>query len=425
MKTVLHITAHMGGGVGRILSSISKNGMEFNHRFILLEEPEKKNFLNDCINNSVKVFINPSKEILEYELENCDIVQLEWWNHPVMSKLLYDFPQIKTRLIIWSHISGCSYPNIPVDFIKIPSKFLFTSEYSYENPTWSLIEQNWVKDNVSVVNSAGSLESFKDKELKAHVGFNIGYIGTLSYSKLNPKIYDFYNSIDIQDFKAVMIGDINKDIVENTNNLNKELKQKIIFKDYVTDVSKELEYFDIFSYILNEEHFGTTENILLEAMAIGLPVIALNQCAEKHIIKNNKTGILVNNINEYVEAVRFLHDHPRERNRLGQEARKFVFENYDIENTVKKLDMVYLEIMKHDKKVYKFKDIMGKFPHDWFLNFTGRYKDIFDEDNFSEYIPYIFLEKNKSSIEHFYRYFREDNILKKWYEDISHHNKLD
>lgn len=407
MATILHITAHMGGGVGRIISGICEFSENHTHKLILLEEPEKLFFLELCNRKGIKIIINPNVDELKKEIEESDIVQLEWWNHPLMSKLLRSFPDIKCRLVIWSHISGCTYPHIPFEFLKIPSRFIFTSEYSYENPLWSLEEKQWVKLNVSVINSYADFTKFKNVDLKKHNGFNIGYIGTLKYSKINPEIYEFYKKIDIHDYKIIMVGDLSENVIID----------KIIFKNYVDDVIEEFRYFDIFSYILNKEHFGTTENVLLEAMAIGLPVIALNQSTEKYIIENNKTGILVNTKQEYADAVKYLYENPKERSRLGEAAKKYVFENCLLKNTIQKLDEVYIDLLREKKNIYCFESLMENYPNEWFLKFTGKYKINFENDDLSN-IPHIFYEENKSSVSHFYKYYSNDKKIKFWYEKL-------
>ena len=85
MKKILHITAHMGGGVGRVLSRIatySNNNSCYRHKIILLERPEKINFIEECINNNVEVVVESDFNNIIDEALLVDIVQLEWWHHP-------------------------------------------------------------------------------------------------------------------------------------------------------------------------------------------------------------------------------------------------------------------------------------------------------------------------------------------------------
>ncbi|RDY24513.1 glycosyltransferase [Romboutsia maritimum] len=434
MFSILHITAHMGGGVGKVLSGIAnyakKSKTKYNHKIILLEKPEKINFIQECIDLDVEIMICENMDDIYREIKKADIVQLEWWHHPKFAEFLYEISNISTRLIIWSHISGCVYPNIPYEFVKVPDKFLFTSECSYENPQWSEKDKEYIKRNTKVINSSGGFDRFENKELVQHKGFNIGYIGTLSYSKLNNKFHEYYGSINIKDSKFIIVGDS-----VNTKFIIDDLKKSGVYnkthiKGYVDDVSEEMKEFDVFSYLLNKDHFGTTENVLLEAMAIGLPVVAINQCAEKHIIKHMETGILVNSIEEYKQAINYLYNHPEERKRIGQNAKQFVISEYSVKKTVEKLDEVYDEIIKEEKKMYDFKSVFGKYPYEWFLACLGREKEEFenslkvkekelDYNKISINTSLIILkEKNKSSIYQFLKYYPDDTNLKYWSEII-------
>lgn len=432
MINVVHISTHMGGGVGKVLSGISSytNNFEreYKHKIVLLEKPYKTNFIDICIGAGVEIIVcNKLEEIYE-ELEKADIVQIEWWNHPKMSEFMVNFPKIKTRLVIWSHISGCVYPNIPFEFIKVPSKFIFTSEYSYENPLWSEEEREYVRNNTTVINSSGGFEAFADKSLKKHSGFNIGYVGTLNYSKLNEDFSRYYKTVDIEDCNFIIVGD-NENIEEILNDLNQSnIYDKTYIKEYVNDVSIEMQNFDVFSYLLNKQHFGTTENVLLEAMAMGLPVIVINQCAEKYLIKHMETGILINSIEEYKEAIEYIYNNPKEAYRIGQNARRFVQEKFSVKNTVASLHNLYSEVLNEDKQSYNFKDVFGSEPYEWFLSCLGKEKERFvqiiqniEKDDYCGKIKVdlrILKEKNKASVHQFSRYYPHDKILKYCSETI-------
>ena len=85
-----------------------------------------------------------------------------------------------------------------------------------------------------------------------------------------------------------------------------------------------------------EEPFGLT---LIEAMACGTPVIVFDRGSAREVVKDKKTGFVVNNINEAVKAVK----------KIGQidrkECRRRVEENFTKEKMVDNYEKVYQEII--------------------------------------------------------------------------------
>ena len=430
MPKILHITSHMGGGVGKALSGItsfsSKKRLEFSHKIILLEEPEKTNFIDICQDSNVEVIITADNDLISREIEKADIVQLEWWHHPKMAEFLYNFPQIPLHLIIWCHISGCNYPVVPYDFVKLPHRFIFTSLYSLENPLWNA-EYNEIGKISSVVNSSGGFEHIDPTSTIEHDGFNIGYVGTLSYNKLHPDFIDYCAEIKIRNSRFIMVGDN-----QNIEIIKREAKKRKIwdrfeFVGYSNNVVKELSRFDVFSYPLNPQHYGTTENALLEAMAAGLPVIVLNQCAEKYLVEHMNTGLLANNKEEFSQYIQYLFEKPHERIRLGKNAREFVMREFSIEKTVEKLQHEYNLISSMPKSTINFKKVFGDRPYRWFLACLGSERKYFEDainmkcsasrNNLKDYLlksSLRFSERSKSSLCHFARYFPDDGYLGKW-----------
>lgn len=107
---ILHITTHMGGGVGKVISDLAVHDTQYTHSILLLEEPEKKQFIDKCNKAGINVKVNSSQTETVCALNNSDVVILHWWHHPLMCKFLYHFPKCGIRLILWSHVSGCTYP---------------------------------------------------------------------------------------------------------------------------------------------------------------------------------------------------------------------------------------------------------------------------------------------------------------------------
>lgn len=431
-KVVLHITAHLGGGVGKVLSGISsfaaRNQSKYQHKIILLEAPEKLNFVSVCKENGVDIQVANNFEDVAQAMHEADIVQLEWWHHPKFAQFLALFPEVPARVVVWSHISGCNYPFLPPAFFRSVDKFIFTSDYSYENPYWQDNEREDAQRQCMMINSSGGFEYIVNKR-ETHSGFNIGYIGTQSFSKLNPDFAKYCKGVsDIPDSKFIMVGD-----KENQWALKAQVEQaglsgQFEFVDYVNNVSSEFSRFDVFGYILNPEHYGTTENVLLEAMAAGLPVVCLNQCAEKFLVKHNETGLLVNNVEEYTNAMRYLYDHLGERIRLGNNAREFACKCFDVEKTVKRLDKIYDGVMCSPKSRHGFLDVFGDNPAEWFFScLPPKLKKAFGSLRLTHLereeihriwasCPLILKEKSKSSLVHFASYYPLTPVFSLWIE---------
>ncbi|MDQ7096250.1 glycosyltransferase family 4 protein [Desulfosporosinus sp. PR] len=435
-KKIVHLTAHMGGGVGKVLSGIctyaQNNNNKYLHEIIMLEHPEKRHFVDICEESGVNVTVvsGSNVEMIKSKMEQADIVQIEWWHHPKLAELITNFPHINVRLVVWSHISGCNYPYLPVDFLAMPDKFVFTSNYSFYNPFWNEVEKSFARNQCVMINSSGGFEHLKIIKKKEHNGFNIGYIGTQNFSKIHPQFVDYCKYIKgIPNIKFILVGDrTNQETILKQAN-NGGIADQFVFRDYVKDVSSELSWFDVFGYILNPQHFGTTENALLEAMAAGLPVVCLNQCAEQFLIKHNETGLLVRNEEEYAEAISYLYNHPDQRVKLGEKAREFVLNNFMVEKTVLQLHTIYDKILLTGKRTFNFQRVFGRTASEWFLSclppserqiFKACIPECDNDDAKEKLIRFVKMsrcildDKSKSSLHHFSKTYPQDLLLRYW-----------
>ena len=71
-----------------------------------------------------------------------------------------------------------------------------------------------------------------------------------------------------------------------------EFSDRIAYRGYSNDVSETLSGFDIFFYPLRPGHYGTGEQVLLEAMAAGLAIVAMQGVAESAIVAHGRSGLL-------------------------------------------------------------------------------------------------------------------------------------
>lgn len=417
----------MGGGVGKVLSNICIHanyyGSAYKHKILLIERPKDTRFVNNCIDNSVELFLADETDT-DKLINEADIVQLEWWHHPGVLKFLIDKGNIKKRLVVWSHISGTTYPLLPVGLVEMSDRFIFTTPFSYENPSWSSAELEMIKRKSQVIPSFGGVDNITFSDRKNHRNFNIGYLGTMDFSKMFPGFMDYCSGVDIDDIQFMLSGygshiDRLKADAEKLG-----ISKKCEFKGYINDVNREYARYDVTAYLLTPEHTATTENALLEAMAAGVVPVAFNQNCEKYIIQHMKTGILINNKNEFVSAIKYLYNNRSERQRMSREARNYVLNNYSTKDTIEKLDKNYTQVMNDDKKIQDFTEVFGKRPWEWFLSCLNDEKEYFIasmvkkfdkgiEKKISE-SRYLLKGENKSSLMQYYRYFPEDEWLSYW-----------
>ena len=101
---------------------------------------------------------------------------------------------------------------------------------------------------------------------------------------------------------------------------------------------------------------------LFEYMAAGKAIVAtaLNEAAE--VIQDNHNGMLVEagDANKFAESILKLIDHPRERNRLGQNARAQAVKQYSWEYYTKRLQEIYFGVVGKTPSGSRVVDISGR-----------------------------------------------------------------
>jgi L-malate glycosyltransferase len=403
MNTVLHLSGHMGGGVGKVLSGVALNDKKYQHDFILLGDDRDSQFSDKCLKHGINVKYTTDISYIRDAVSDADIVHMDWWHYPYLCQVMHDISDLDMRLVVWSHISGCYFPYITPAFVNLPTEFIFTSHYSKENPFWKHREFVNMR-NTLVVNSSGGFANTKDVPLIPHEGFNVGYLGTIKYIKLNPHFVDFCAGIaDIPGIKFIMIGTIpepNRILIEAKE---RGMDHLFEFVGHVPNVSTELARIDVLGYPLNPYSYVTSENALLEAMSMGIPPVCLNQGAEKHLVRNRDTGFLVESKCEYATVIGSLFQDKMLRKRIGVSARNYVLTNLNVTNTVEKLNGAYDWLMVWGKRKYDFDAAIGDTPYKW-------YQSGIPPCGIDEVLPHLY-DDSKSSILQWHKQFPDDKDI--------------
>jgi glycosyltransferase involved in cell wall biosynthesis len=427
MNNIIHITPHLGGGVGKALSTLisasTRKNSNTNHKIIILEKPIKDQFVRKIKSLNIEIYVQPDQKTINKLLSECDIVQVEWWNNPAMIEFLcLQLSYFQIRLIVWCHISGLYNPIIPTKLIEVSDKFIFTSKCSYQSIEVQKIYKIY-PNKLKVITSGSGEYMDTDLSLSFKDELRVGYLGSLNFAKLHPDFMSFLIEVNDPNFQINLIGDlVNKEILEFQSFVKKR-NNILNFKGYIENIKTELNNINVIAYLLNPYHYGTAENALIECMAMGIVPIVLNNPAESNIVNHLETGIIINNKKEFGEAIKWLKENPKERHRLGLNAASYVVNNYNIENTYSKFKKEYSQLIKkEEKKIINFNEIFGSDRSNWFLSCQAN-PEHFNADGSvkiynDELMNHIIFEETKGSVMHFSNYFNESIKLKEWSKSI-------
>lgn len=401
------------------------------HRIILLEQPQNNHFVNIAREGNADISIMPGEAELNKALMMCDMVVIHWWHHPKTAKFLYELPAIPVRLIFWTHISCLTVPALPREFLTEAARVIFTTEGSYDSEGFCSIDNELLFKKTGIVPGCSGFDSSTEPSHETHDVFNVGYLGYIDFSKLHPDFILFCKAVNISGARFILAGDAPAKAVLDRQAKEQRLANPFIYLGYMTDRKEFFKNIDVFGYPLMPTHTGTTENSILEAMAFEVPPVLLNQLAEKYIVEDGKTGILVSNAKEYGNAIRYLHENPARRLEMGKNAREYVINKYNLKNFLGAFYQNCEAAMEEPEKEINFKNIVGNTPAQWFTSCLGNHKQAFQAslnagvDNQTEKMKIDILNcspllkgKNKASVLHYSKEFPQDPALKIWAEMI-------
>jgi len=178
--------------------------------------------------------------------------------------------------------------------------------------------------------------------------FVVGLVGNVVPRKGHLHFFKAMEQIvaSVPNFKLVLIGRFHRDqsYVQRLRSLqrNPALLNRVKWLGIRNNVQDFMGAFDLAVVPSIEEPLGL---VALEAMAAGTPVVATNTGGLPEIVHPNVTGLLVprKNPSELARAVIKLAQDAELRQRLGQNGRQFVQENFNPEDLARKVETVLFD----------------------------------------------------------------------------------
>jgi glycosyltransferase involved in cell wall biosynthesis len=443
--SILHITPHLGGGIGSvILNWIKKDSSGYLHTILSLDKNNNKDWTeinkqceyvaihDDCFKKEdFKVFLNAN-------VKQADIVLVHWWNHPLLYDVIMNFQWSPCRLLLWSHVNSLFPPyTIPEKLFDFVDRFVFTSPVSYEcKEVKKYYNNKWKMD---VIWSTVGVEDFDNLEKIQHHGFNVGYVGTVDFGKLNREFINLCSQVNIPDVRFVVTsGDSQQHLINEA--INADIWEKFSFLGRVPSVPVILSKIDVFGYPLHSQNFATCEQALGEAMMAGCVPVVLANPTEKYIIKHMETGMIANTLEEYPEAIEYLYKNPDELTRMSKNAKVYAKRQYDINKTIQDWNKTFEKAMELEKKerIWDSMKSGNYLPFELYIESLGgregygcpffdylKASDIVAKRNAISGIKRVFcsnpmfFSKSKGSVMQYLQFFPNDSVLNEWRELIN------
>lgn len=254
----------------------------------------------------------------------------------------------KKRLII-SERNAPNHEKIPIIF-KVLRKLLYSTAdgYVFQTDEAKKCYSGRIQDKSTVIPNP-----LKEDLINAYRGKRknkIVAVGRLceqkNYKLMIDAFYEFCKYIKGYKLCIYGRGPLENDIRENIEQLG--LKENVELKGFVKNVHEEIK--DSSFFIMTSDYEGMP-NALMEAMAIGLPVISTDCPAggPSKLISNNRNGILVGvgNKDELVKSMIKLANQKEYAEQLGNNAIS-IRDLYDVEKIVNEWEIYLKNII--DKK---------------------------------------------------------------------------
>lgn len=343
-----HLCAHLGGGVGRFFDNIVSADCTNEHKFFLLDEPENTGFLSQS---------NLDWQLLAQDasngttlINNADLVEIDYWNHPALLKYLAFNKLTSTRLLVYSLVSGTTAPNI------LPKSICDYGEILLLPGPSSLCSNDLVNKltNYAVVFAIGGVQRTTTVVKQPHEGINVLYVGTASHTKLHNSFIRVCTEISRRLTNVRFIcctNDCSAHLQEQAKAAG--IENLFEFHRSVEDIAHYHSMSDIFAYPLQPDHYGTAEQSLQEAMGSALPIVVLDNPAETHLVTHEVTGLISSSIDHFAEDVIKLATNPNLAHRLGNNARHHALSHFCPSNTVAELEAIYKRLLNLPKRGYK------------------------------------------------------------------------
>jgi hypothetical protein len=423
---LLHVTPHLGGGVGRALLSLAEGDVlrpqaAPRRTVVCLEPPEKTGVVPRLRELGVDVLSLSTPQALPSIASDHDVVQCETWNHPRMFAALASLRDTPLRMLFWCHVSGLHFPRLPPALWRQPHPVVLTAPCSLSSDEDGL-KDGVARGQVHVISSAAGFERWPTPQARPARGpARLGYLGSLNLAKMHPRYAEWLAAAARPGCSVALLGDEVQPGWWSERCAQLGRPGLMQAQGYCQDVAQALSQWDAMLYLLNPFHYGTAEIALLEAMASGVvPVVGANPC-ESDVVTHGETGWVAHDPAELGEILARCDDDVPLRQRMATNASDWVRETFTLQRQATAFQRLHEALLDGPRQSVDWPALLGERPWQWFAS-TVPEPDAFVPGR-SPVLPqgdavHAHLENTKGSVHHFARCFPNDDTLQAWSQAV-------
>lgn len=248
------------------------------------------------------------------------------WRKPVIITVKGEYPSEKR---IWKFLYLTAIKK--ADIITTPSYFL---------------KERLNLERAIVIPNAVFTEGFKQVEHSERETVNLVTVTKFFFEDKARGVLDILQVLDTvperiaKRLKYVVVG--GGPYLDQVMRESKRYEVNVEFTDMLQNPGEVLESSDIFIYFSHHDNFP---NVILEAMACGLPVVTNDVGAVSEIIENEKDGYIARTSEAYFKYLLSLVNSPDLRSKVGQSARRNVEAKFDWAKVVNSYVEIYKSVL--------------------------------------------------------------------------------
>ncbi|MDA2918274.1 glycosyltransferase [Desulfobacterota bacterium AH_259_B03_O07] len=300
--------------------------------------------------------------LIPFLSEQFDIIQCHFGHCGNLGAFLKQI-DIKGKLVTMFHgydirLVTTKGENFYRDLFKVGDCFLAISNYNYENLIlFGLNPKKIIYHTVGInlnkfyfqyqtnsIKPPNTIKLITVARLVEEKGLSYGIRAINNFHKRNPDIKLQYN--------IVGEGESEGDLKKLVKQLDLEEVVNLIGPMDQEGIIREMRQAHIFLLPSIAEALPV---VLMEAQAVGLPVIATSVGSVSQIVIDGKSGFLVpaREVDSIVKRLEYIIEHPELWSVMGRFGRKLVEERYDIRKLNQRLEKIFAALLSYDSKLLK------------------------------------------------------------------------